>query len=83
MSGDSSPIRNLAIEDHPLVRGGIAGFVAVQPDMIWVAPRPAVARRSSNSVRIARPRLDWRLLWPGPMVDNAADWIGCVSRSTR
>ena len=36
MSAGSSPIRILAIDDHPLVREGIAGLVGVQPDMTLV-----------------------------------------------
>jgi DNA-binding NarL/FixJ family response regulator len=36
MSADSSPIRILAVDDHPLVRQGIAGLVAIQPDMTLV-----------------------------------------------
>jgi CheY-like chemotaxis protein len=37
MSRDTSPIRILAVDDHQLVREGIAGFVAVQSDMTVVA----------------------------------------------
>jgi DNA-binding NarL/FixJ family response regulator len=37
MSGDSNSIRILAVDDHPLVRDGIALLVAVQPDMTLVA----------------------------------------------
>jgi len=36
MSTDVSPIRILAVDDHPLVRQGIAGLVGVQPDMVLV-----------------------------------------------
>ena len=36
MSSDSSRIRILAVDDHPIVREGIAGLVGVQPDMIVV-----------------------------------------------
>jgi DNA-binding NarL/FixJ family response regulator len=32
----SSPIRILTVDDHPLVREGIAGLVGVQPDMTLV-----------------------------------------------
>jgi DNA-binding NarL/FixJ family response regulator len=37
MSDDSNSIRILAVDDHPLVRQGIASLVAVQPDMTLVA----------------------------------------------
>ena len=37
MSDSGSPIRILAVDDHPLVRQGIAGLVRVQPDMTVVA----------------------------------------------
>ncbi len=37
MSVGISPIRILAVDDHPLVREGIAGLVGVQPDMTLVA----------------------------------------------
>ena len=36
MSSDPSPIRILAVDDHPLIRQGIAALVASQPDMIMV-----------------------------------------------
>jgi DNA-binding NarL/FixJ family response regulator len=36
MSADTSSIRILAVDDHPLVRQGIAGLVAIQPDMTLV-----------------------------------------------
>jgi DNA-binding NarL/FixJ family response regulator len=36
MSADASRIRVLAVDDHPLVREGIAGLVGVQPDMTLV-----------------------------------------------
>jgi DNA-binding NarL/FixJ family response regulator len=37
MSPDLSPIRVLTVDDHPLVREGIAGLVRIQPDMTLVA----------------------------------------------
>jgi DNA-binding NarL/FixJ family response regulator len=37
MNGGSSPIRILAVDDHPLVREGIAGLIGVQADMTLVA----------------------------------------------
>jgi len=36
MSADASRIRILMVDDHPLVREGIAGLVGVQPDMTLV-----------------------------------------------
>ena len=36
MSGGASRIRILAVDDHPIVRQGIAGLVGIQPDMILV-----------------------------------------------
>jgi DNA-binding NarL/FixJ family response regulator len=36
MSAEIPPIRILAVDDHPLVRQGIAGLVRIQPDMTLV-----------------------------------------------
>jgi len=36
MSADASRIRILTVDDHPLVREGIAGLIGVQPDMTLV-----------------------------------------------
>jgi DNA-binding NarL/FixJ family response regulator len=36
MSAEVPPIRILAVDDHPLVRQGIAGLIGVQPDMALV-----------------------------------------------
>ena len=54
MSGGSSPIRILAVDDHPLVREGIAGFVGVQPDMTIVA-EAATGREAIQQFRTHRP----------------------------
>jgi YesN/AraC family two-component response regulator len=48
MSGASSPIRILAVDDRPLVRQGIAGFPSVQPDMTLVAEAANGREPSSN-----------------------------------
>jgi DNA-binding NarL/FixJ family response regulator len=37
MTSDAGPIRILSVDDHPMLRQGIAGLVAVQPDMTLVA----------------------------------------------
>jgi DNA-binding NarL/FixJ family response regulator len=37
MNSDITPIRILAVDDHPLIREGIAGLVAVHADMSVVA----------------------------------------------
>jgi len=37
MSADAKKIRVLAVDDHALVRQGIAGLLAIQPDMTMVA----------------------------------------------
>lgn len=36
MNAAITPIRVLAVDDHPLVREGITGLIAIQPDMILV-----------------------------------------------
>jgi DNA-binding NarL/FixJ family response regulator len=37
VSNDRDPIRILSVDDHPLIRQGIAGLVATQPDMSLIA----------------------------------------------
>jgi DNA-binding NarL/FixJ family response regulator len=54
MSVGSSPIRILAVDDHQLVREGIAGFVGVQPDMTLVA-QAANGRDAIQQFRTHRP----------------------------
>ena len=54
MSVDSAPIRILAVDDHPLVREGIAGSLAVQPDMTLVA-EAANGREAIQQFRTHRP----------------------------
>ena len=54
MTGGSSPIRILAVDDHPLVRDGIAGLVGIQTDMILVA-QAANGRDAIQQFRTHRP----------------------------
>ena len=54
MSDSGSPIRILAVDDHPLVRQGITGLVGVQPDMTVVA-EAANGREAIQQFRTHRP----------------------------
>jgi DNA-binding NarL/FixJ family response regulator len=54
MSGGSSPIRVLAVDDHPLVRQGIAGLIGVQADMTLVG-EAATGREAIEQFRTQRP----------------------------
>jgi DNA-binding NarL/FixJ family response regulator len=54
MSSDSTQIRVLAVDDHPLVREGIAGLIGVQPDMTLVA-QAANGRDAIQQFRTHRP----------------------------
>jgi DNA-binding NarL/FixJ family response regulator len=54
MSDGSSRIRILAVDDHQLVREGIAGFVGVQPDMTLVA-QAVDGRDAIQQFRAQRP----------------------------
>jgi FixJ family two-component response regulator len=53
-SGSRSRIRILAVDDHPLVREGIAGLVGVQPDMTLVG-QAADGRDAIQQFRTHRP----------------------------
>jgi DNA-binding NarL/FixJ family response regulator len=54
MSGGSAPIRILAVDDHPLVREGIAGLIGVQADMAMVA-QACNGRDAIQEFRTHRP----------------------------
>jgi DNA-binding NarL/FixJ family response regulator len=54
MSGGSAPIRVLAVDDHPLVREGIAGLIGVQADMAMVA-QACNGRDAIQEFRTHRP----------------------------
>ena len=50
----SSPIRVLAVDDHPVVREGIAGLIGVHPDMTLVG-EAANGREAIQQFRAHRP----------------------------
>jgi DNA-binding NarL/FixJ family response regulator len=54
MSGDPHPIRILSVDDHVLIRQGIAGLVAVQSDMNLVA-EASNGREALQQFRSHRP----------------------------
>jgi len=54
MSGGSSPLRVLAVDDHPLVREGIAGLIGVQTDITLVA-EAGNGREAIQQFRTHRP----------------------------
>jgi two-component system, NarL family, response regulator len=54
MSGGSLSIRVLAVDDHPLVRQGIAGLIGVQADMTLVG-EAATGREAIEQFRTQRP----------------------------
>jgi DNA-binding NarL/FixJ family response regulator len=54
MSGNSNSIRILAVDDHPLLRGGIAALLASQADMSLVA-EASNGREAIQQFRAHRP----------------------------
>jgi len=54
MSGDAAPIRILSVDDHALIRQGVAGLLAVQPDMRLVA-EASNGREAIQQFRQHRP----------------------------
>jgi DNA-binding NarL/FixJ family response regulator len=54
MNGESGPIGILAVDDHPLIRQGIAGLVAVQTDMKLIAEAGS-GREAIEQFRLHRP----------------------------
>ncbi|HMF94190.1 MAG TPA: response regulator transcription factor [Vicinamibacterales bacterium] len=54
MSETTSPIRILTVDDHPLLRGGIAALISGQPDMTVVA-ECSNGREAIHEFRAHRP----------------------------
>jgi DNA-binding NarL/FixJ family response regulator len=54
MSGSSTRIRILVVDDHPIVRSGIAGLLAIQDDMMLVA-EASNGREAIQQFRMHRP----------------------------
>ena len=54
MSADPARIRILCVDDHPIVRQGIAGLVGVQPDMALVA-EASNGREAVQQFRALKP----------------------------
>src|SRR5271157_5600518 len=54
MKADASRIRILAVDDHALVREGIAGLVGIQPDIIMVG-EASTGREAIQQFRALHP----------------------------
>ena len=75
MSNDPVPIRVLCADDHPLVRQGIAGLIAVQADMTLVA-EAVDGREAILQFRAHRPDVTLMDLQMPEM--NGLDAIGAI-----
>jgi DNA-binding NarL/FixJ family response regulator len=58
MSDDCKPIRILAVDDHPLLRQGVASLIADEPDMTLVA-EASNGREAIEQFRRHRPDITW------------------------
>ena len=56
MSDDSQRIRILCVDDHPVERQGIAGLLALQPDLVLVG-EASNGREAIQQFRVHRPDL--------------------------
>jgi DNA-binding NarL/FixJ family response regulator len=54
MNSESEPIRILSVDDHPLIRRGVADLVAVQTDMKLIAEAES-GREAIEQFRLHRP----------------------------
>jgi DNA-binding NarL/FixJ family response regulator len=54
MSSETGPIRILSVDDHPLIRQGIVGLVAAQPDMKLIA-EAGTGREAIEQFRLHHP----------------------------
>jgi DNA-binding NarL/FixJ family response regulator len=79
---DSSPIRILTVDDHPLVREGIAGLVGVQPDMTVVA-EAANGRDAIQQFRAHRPDVTLMDIQMPEMNGRKSQWSAKVNPATQ
>jgi len=56
MSADIPRIRILAVDDHPVIRQGIAGLLSVQPDMVLVG-EASNGREAIQQFRMQNPHI--------------------------